>query len=267
MTARDRNVLAVVAVLAMIVGAWFVVIQPKRNLANQLQGQITASQGQLSAAQAQVAAGEAAKRNYSTYYTALARLGEAVPADDNVPSLIIQLQNAAQGTGVDFRDFVLTPGVGSSAAPPTGATGAAGTATALPPGASVGAAGLPIEPFTLNFQGNYFHLASFLGRIQQFVTASNSKISVRGRLLTLNAISLGPAPSGFPRITVSISATAYLSSALPGVIGAGGATPSIGSTPSATSPSSSTSGGSSSGGASSSPGSSFPTAAVTPSVK
>jgi Tfp pilus assembly protein PilO len=265
MTARDRTVLSVVVVLAMIVGTWLVVIQPKRDEANKLQGQITAAQGQLTTAQAQAAAGQAAKRNYSTSYTALARLGEAVPTDDNVPSLIVQLQNAAQATGVDFRNFVLTPA--GSSAPAAGTTGAAGTAATLPPGASIGPAGLPIEPFTLTFEGNYFHLASFLGRVQQFVTATNSKISVRGRLLTLNAIGLGPAPSGFPRMTVSISATTYLASAQPGLLGAGGSTPSIGSTPNVTSPSSSTTGGSASGGSSSSGGSSFPTAAVTPSVK
>ncbi len=36
----------------------------------------------------------------------------------------------------------------------------------LPPGAAVGPAGFPIEPFTFTFQGNFFHLADFFKRLR-----------------------------------------------------------------------------------------------------
>ena len=228
MTARDRTVIVVLVVIAAIVACWFEVIQPKRSEANKLGGQITAEQTQLAQAQAQVSAGEAAKQAYSSWYTALAKLGEAVPSDDDVPSLIYQLQAAANASKVGFQDVVLTP-AGSSAPPPsagtTGATGTTGTTgsiaavspTTLPPGAVVGPAGLPIEPFTLTFQGNYFHLANFLGRIEKFVTSNNHTIFVHGRLMTLNAINIGPAAAGFPQISVSINATTYLAPTEPSV--------------------------------------------------
>ena len=74
----------------------------------------------------------------------------------------------------------------------------------------MGPAGFPIEPFTFTFQGNFFHLSDFLGRVQRFVVANNKGVSVTGRLMTLNAISLGPGPSGFPQISASIAATTYL---------------------------------------------------------
>ena len=35
----------------------------------------------------------------------------------------------------------------------------------LPPGAVAGPAGFPIEPFTFTFQGSFFHLANFFGRL------------------------------------------------------------------------------------------------------
>jgi hypothetical protein len=257
MTARDRTVIVVLVVIAAIVACWFEVIQPKRSEASKLGGQITAAQSELAQAQAQVAAGESAKKAYPSYYTALAKLGEAVPSDDDVPSLIYQLQAAANVSKVGFEDVVLTP-AGSSAPPPapsTGATGATGTtgavgalsATTLPPGAVVGPAGLPIEPFTLTFQGNYFHLADFLGRIEKFVTSNNSTILVHGRLMTLNAINVGPAPSGFPQISVSINATTYLAPTQPSL-------PNASATPST--PVSSTSSPSTSS------NTSFPTAAI-----
>jgi hypothetical protein len=83
------------------------------------------------------------------------------------------------------------------------------TAT-LPPGATVGPAGFPTEPFTFTFRGNFFHLADFFNRLQRFVVATNNRVSVSGRLMTLNAITLGPGPEGFPQITALISATTFL---------------------------------------------------------
>ncbi len=165
----------------------------------------------------------AARSAFPTSYTALARLGEAVPTDDNVPSLIYQLQGAASGAGVDFRALqlqansstaaVATPS--SATKPSTGAPGSAAAASslagALPPGATVGTAGFPEEQFTLSFQGNFFHLSNFFKRLEAFVVATNKSVSISGRLMTLNAFSLGPAPTqGFPQITASIAATTYL---------------------------------------------------------
>jgi type II secretory pathway pseudopilin PulG len=211
MTARDRTVLIVVATLAVVVGSWLLVIQPKRGQASKLGAQVTAAQSQLTVARSQVAAGEAARSSYASYYTELARLGEAVPTDDNVPSLIYQLQQAATSTGTDFRNLVLASSSSSTPAP-AAATGAAAPASAavLPPGVSIGPAGLPIEPFTFTFNGNFFHLANFLGRLQRFVVAKTNRLLVSGRLMSLNAISLSPGPKGFPQISASINATTYL---------------------------------------------------------
>ena len=146
MTARDRTVIIVVFVVAAIAGAWMLVIQPKRSEASKLGDKVTAEHAQLNTAQSQVAAGEAARSAYASSYASLARLGEAVPADDNVPSLIYQVQAAANTSKVDFQTLSLNSSGGSSTTVTTSsATQAA--AVALPPGASMGPAGFPIEPF------------------------------------------------------------------------------------------------------------------------
>jgi type II secretory pathway pseudopilin PulG len=218
-TTRDRTVVVIVAVLALLGGAWLIVIQPKRNQAAALGKQIQNAQAQLSSARAELAQNQTARTEFASDYASLIRLGEAVPADDNVPSLIYQLQAAAGDAHVDFRSLQLNAsGSGSAtpAAPPAGASsgGSAAAATAastqLPPGAAVGPAGFPTEQFSFVFRGNFFHLANFLRRVQRFVVAGNSSVAVSGRLMTLNAISLGPGPSGFPQISASISATTYL---------------------------------------------------------
>jgi type II secretory pathway pseudopilin PulG len=245
MTKRDRTVIVIVLVLAAVVGSWMFVIQPRRDQAAKLGDQITAEQAQLASARAQVAQAQAAEATFGRNYTAVAGLGEAVPPDDNVPSLIYQLQNAAGGAQVDFRSLKLNPGAAASPVPTTPAAGATGGKTAattpgapatqavtstLPPGAAVGPAGFPTEPFTFTFQGNFFHLAGFFRRLDAFVVATNKRVLVSGRLMTLNAISLAAAKQGFPQITASISATTYLVPAGQGLMN--GATPTGPSTPS-----------------------------------
>lgn len=217
MTARDRMVLVVVCILAAIGAAWFLVVGPKRSEAAKLGSQITAAQGQLDAARAQVAAGQAAQSTFASNYLTLARLGEAVPSDDNVPSLIYQVQSAAAATRVDFRNLTVSA---AGAAPPAASSPSATqfATAALPPGVAVGPAGFPVEPFTFTFRGNFFHLSDFLGRLERFVVARNSHISVSGRLMSLNAISLGAGPSGFPQITATVSATTYVVPAAQGLL-------------------------------------------------
>ena len=60
--------------------------------------------------------------------------------------------------------------------------------------------------------------------MNRFVVATNNHVSVSGRLMTLNAINLAPAPQGFPQIDATISATTYLVPASQGLTA--GATPS-----------------------------------------
>jgi hypothetical protein len=252
MTARDRTVIGVVLSLVAVVAVWLLVIQPKRDQASKLGNEIASAQSTLDTARQQVAAGLAAKSEFAKDYATIARLGEAVPADDNVPSLIVQLQHAATVTGVDFQALQLNPASGSPPPATSGSAAQSSTAT-LPPGAAVGPAGFPIEPFTFTFNGNFFHLSSFFNKLQRFVVVTNRGLSVSGRLMSLNAISLGASATGFPNITATISATTYLVPASEGVLN--GATPA--------GPSASAAGVSSSS-SSASTGTAAPAATVTP---
>jgi hypothetical protein len=232
-TGRDRIVILVVLALGAVAAGWLLVVSPKRQEAASLSTQITAQQSQLDTLRSQVSAGETARTAFAGQYAQLARLGEAVPPDDDVPSLIYQVQSAAQAAKVSFRGLQLTGGGGSSA-PSTPSTpgssstrgasaGSAAGAGALPPGASVGAAGLPTEQFAVSLSGNYFRLANFFNRLQNFVSASGNTLLISGRLMTINGISLTPAASGFPQINASISATTYIVPATQGAFA--GATP------------------------------------------
>ena len=233
MTQRDRIVVSVLAALALLAAFWFLALAPKRKTAGDLGTKLASAQQQIDQANSSIAGYRAAKATYRSDYATVARLGKAVPTDDDVPSLVYQLESAAKRTGVDFR-AVKVGGSGAAATPAPPAASAdptqAATAT-LPPGASVGSAGFPTMPFSFTFQGNFFHLSTFFDRLQRFIVAKRKTLLVSGRLLSVDAIALSSA-GAFPRMQATVSATAYLLPVDQGLTA--GATPTTPATPGAT---------------------------------
>jgi hypothetical protein len=230
MTTRDRAVVIGVVLVAVLAAYWFLLLAPKRAHVHDLESQITTQQQHLASSLHRLRSGEAARRQYATNYATVARLGQAVPADDNLPSLVYQLDVAAGASKVDFRGVKLSP-AGAAAATPTppasgspSAPASQGAAATLPPGATVGPAGFPTMPFSLSFDGSFFHMANFLGQLERFVRTTPRTVRVGGRLLTVDGFALTASRAGFPRVKASISATAYL--VAPSQGGTGGASPS-----------------------------------------
>jgi len=237
MTQRDRSLIAVVVAALVVAAAWFLVLAPQRKQAGRLSDDVATQRQALAQAQQEVAAGLAAKRTYDHDYTTVARLGAAVPEDDNVPSLLLQVQHAAGVSGIDFRDLKVGGGSGAASPPPPAVAGApatqATTAT-LPPGAAVGSAGFPTMPFSFTFTGDFFRLSDFVGRLEDFLIVRNRSMLVSGRFMTLDGIALAAGPRGFPQIQANVSATAYLLPADQGLTnGATAAAPTAGGAPSA----------------------------------
>jgi Tfp pilus assembly protein PilO len=230
-TRRDRNVLLVVVMAAIIGAFWFLVMAPTRKDASALDKKIAAQQLRLTAAEAKVAEAQKAKRGYEADYAAVAELGQAVPADDDVASMVYQLDKAAKGKNIDFRSVKL---VTASAGP--GAGSSSGTGTQLPPGATVGDAGFPAMPFTFNFDGTFFDMQKFLVSVNRLTRVRGDDIAVRGRLLTIDRIVVGASRKGFPKVHAEVTATAYVVPADEGLTN--GATPSGPATSTASSDSS-----------------------------
>jgi hypothetical protein len=239
MTARDRTILMVVAALAAVAAFWFLALKPKRAEIGALDGQIATQTQRLQTAQTTVAAGLAAKSAYPRDYATVTELGKALPADDDLPSLLYQLDAASHGTHIEFDSIQRATGGSTSAAPASSGsttsgsasgTGAATSAAALPPGATVGAAGLATLPFTFTFTGSFFDLQRLLAGVHGFVRPTDSGVAVRGRLLTVNGVSLVPGAKGLAHIEAKIAATAYLapsatqSAATPSTSGSGSGT-------------------------------------------
>lgn len=112
MTGRDRMVLMVVSVLVVLAAVWLLVVSPERQKAAKLGGQVTAARAQLVTAEGQVATARTAQSQYAAAYASIVKLGKAVPAGQEVPSLIFQLDQASNRKQVDF--FSITSGSGAS---------------------------------------------------------------------------------------------------------------------------------------------------------
>jgi Type II secretion system (T2SS), protein M len=282
-TVRDKIIVGVVAGLVALAAWWFLLLSPERKKADDLGKQVAAQRQTLQKAQTEATASQAARATYAADYATVARLGKAVPVDDDVPSLVWELQSASSRTGVDFRGIKLVPAPGASPAPapsPPPANGSGGSksgskpsssgqsgtgttttpstgqppasgsssntsstsgstptgsasspsapanqaaAAGLPPGATVGSAGLVTMPFSFTFEGDFFHLSDFFRKLERFIQAGPSKLRVNGRLLTVDGISLSADQGDFRHVKATVSATTYLLPDVQGLLG--GATP------------------------------------------
>lgn len=217
----QRNTILIGAVVALVAAAGFYhfFLGPKRDRATELGAQVDAARATLVQTRQEAVSLKSAKGSFGTDYTSVVKLGKAVPTDDDVRSLMVQLDAAAKRSGVDFRTIQLDGGTGTAtpAAATAGAAANQATTATLPPGASVGTAGFPTMPFSFEFAGQFFTLSDFFARLDRLVRVNDKTVKVSGRLLTVDAFTLKPGAGGFPAVTASIGATAYL---LPGANGA-----------------------------------------------
>jgi len=236
-TKNKTLLIAVAATAAAIAAFWFLALAPKRKEAADLAAKVETKQAEVQRARATLAGYEKSRGDYSKNYATVVRLGKAVPEDDDVRSLLVQLDAEAGGTNVDFRTITIG-GTGGATAPPT-ADGATASTTTPPPGAvSVGSAGFSAMPFSFSFRGTYRNLSQFLSRMERFVSLRNQQVNVTGRLLRLETIDLQVDQAGFPKIRAQIGASSYMVPSTQGLTA--GATP---AGPAATTPASTTPGG------------------------
>lgn len=102
LTDRDRKVMLVIIPIVLLVAYWFLLLSPQRKDAAAAGTQLTEAQQHRDDVQSQARKLESAKSTFARDYTTLVRLGKAIPTKVDVPSLIVQLDDAARGTGIRF---------------------------------------------------------------------------------------------------------------------------------------------------------------------
>jgi hypothetical protein len=140
-TDRDKKIITILVPLLVLLGYWFLVLAPKRNEAHTVAQQLADAEGKRDTAQSQLSHLNAAKNSFAGDYATVIKLGKSVPTNLDMASLLVQLNEAAKGTGIEFTKVdagqrsdapASTPTSGST--PPGGGTGP--TAPGAAPAAS-----------------------------------------------------------------------------------------------------------------------------------
>jgi hypothetical protein len=172
MTSRDKRIVMIILPVALVLVYWFLLLAPKRDAATEAVKTLETEQLALSDAQAHASTVRAAKDSFARDYAAVIALGKAIPTSVDMPSLLVQLEQAAHGTGIELDGITMgerapaaaaaggaepaqvpATGTAPSGAPAQSAPGeaagkaqAAADAATTPPAPADGAATPPADP-------------------------------------------------------------------------------------------------------------------------
>jgi Tfp pilus assembly protein PilO len=172
--------------IALVAGFWFLLLSPIMDSIEQTEQQIEVENQALLVAQTKLAQLEQfrvqAKRNESR----LLELAKMVPIEEEIPSLILQIQDLAAESGIDF--LTISPSTESGAS--------AGGAVA----------GFNSVTLQLSMAGHFFDINDFLYRAEQMASGP-------GRLLRVASVGLSKSQDAragrSPKLDANIVLNAY----------------------------------------------------------
>ena len=107
LTDRDKKIALVLIPLLVILGYWFLMLAPKREEATKAAEALAKQEQRRDTARARADALASSKTSFAADYEELVRLGKATPSSVDMPSLIVQLDSAARGTGIRFSKIAM----------------------------------------------------------------------------------------------------------------------------------------------------------------
>lgn len=157
MTDRDKKIALVLVPVLLLAAYWFLALSPKRSEAQRLGTELAQVEQTRDDALSRVAILEGSRESYAKDYATVVRLGKAIPSTLDMPSLLVQLDEAARGTQIRFgkvtagtRDAAANPAPpaptsGSTTPAPAGDAAAGGAPAQTAPGQAAEAAGNTVE--------------------------------------------------------------------------------------------------------------------------
>jgi Tfp pilus assembly protein PilO len=158
----------------------FLLVLPQRHQAADLASQTADTELQIT--QARQAA--APKLPQPIHVANLFKLVKAMPDNADMPGILLQLNQTAHDSGIDFD--AITP-----QAPVAGA--------------------VPVQvPISLEFTGNFYDLNDFLFRLRSLVAVRGGALQASGRLFSVDSLEFTQGSGGFPNISAKINVKAYV---------------------------------------------------------
>ena len=167
--------------LLIVMMGYLLVVSPQRSRAGELDGQIESTRGQINERRA-----ESRNPAVPIRFAELFALAKAMPDDDDVPGVLLELSRMADETGMSIKS--VTPGLRESA--------------------SDGYSRLPLD---IVVEGDFYDLSDFLYRLRTLVSVRDGRLDASGRLFAVDAVALTEGTDHFPQLqaTLTISAFAY----------------------------------------------------------
>jgi len=160
---------------------WFLLVSPQRSRASELDGKIASVEQQITAARAaQMQAADAKPIRSADLF----RLTKAMPSDNDIPGVLLELSRIASETGIVFEQIV--------------------------PQATLATGEMRAQPIDLTFEGNFYSLSDFLYRVRNLVSVQRGRLIANGRLFSVEKLQFSEAPSGFPNIRANLTLSAFL---------------------------------------------------------
>lgn len=164
----------------VLAGGVFLIVLPQRHEASSLTEEIDATEQQI--ATARVAA--ARKPPAPIRVANLFKLVKAMPDKEDMPGLLLQLNQTASDAGIVFDS--ITP---QQPAPATG---------------------FSKVPINLEFTGNFYDLNDFVYRLRSLVAVRTGTLYATGRLFSIDSIEFSEGAGGFPNIAAKVTLAAYV---------------------------------------------------------
>lgn len=186
MSRKVRNVLFGAGVVVFAVLVWFFILSPLRGDISDIESQIEDERMQLSQAQIQLQQAEATREEGKRNQARLLELAKMMPGAEEIPSLLLQLQDLADQSGIKFT--AITPG---DAQPDAGGS-------------------YRILPLDLEFKGTFFDVSDFIYRVEQLVAGPGRLLAVKDLSLSLGGGEGELAALVSPELEVSIAMYAFV---------------------------------------------------------
>ncbi|MFA6002076.1 MAG: type 4a pilus biogenesis protein PilO, partial [Thermoleophilia bacterium] len=165
MKKRDIIILAALGVVVLIVAWYFLIISPKKSDADKVDIELQQQQKKYDEDYAKVKRITEERTAAQQTSGELLKLNKLVPADDQLPSLIVDLQHSANESGIYFMKIE-------------------------PAEAIAGSDGNTIIPMELRFQGRFLEVNDFLYRVENYARMEGNDINIPGRLISVVTLNM-----------------------------------------------------------------------------
>jgi Tfp pilus assembly protein PilO len=172
---------AVLWCVLLLAGGWMLLVTPQKTKAADLAQEAESTQAQIDQNRQL-----AALQSHPTEQIRVAdlfKLTKAMPNQEDMAGVILQLSRAAEASGIRF--------------------------TSITPADQVVDTAFTKRNLQIAFIGNFYGLSDFLFRVRNLVTVRGGELQATGRLFNIESIHFDEGPDAFPQIQATLSMDVY----------------------------------------------------------